>query len=80
MPVREDIPEFASRLTDETSRAVDHCSMQDIERLDELIGQCFSIAQSTEEDSDQALRAAHVMLELIGMRNTLLESYVRGTP
>ena len=32
------------------------------------------------QDIDQALRAAHVMLELIGMQITLLESYVGGRP
>jgi hypothetical protein len=52
---------------------------QDIDRLDELVGLCYSIALSTELDFDEALRATYVMLELIGMRNTLLKSYVRGT-
>jgi hypothetical protein len=53
--------------------------MQDVECLDELIGQFLPVAQSAERDFDRALRAAYVVLELIGMRNTLLESYVRGT-
>ena len=53
---------------------------QDIDRLDELIGLCYAVALSTERDFDEALRATYVMLELIGMRNTVLESYIRATP
>ena len=80
MPVLEDLPEFESRLIGEISRGIEHCWMQDVEFLDELIGLCYSIALSTERDFDEALRATYVMLELIGMRNTVLESYIRGTP
>lgn len=53
---------------------------EDIDRLDELIGRCYSIARSTEQDFDEALRAGHVMLELIGIRTTLLDSYAGGRP
>jgi hypothetical protein len=78
VPVREHIPEFEPRLIDETSQGVDHCWIQEVECLDELIGLCYSVALRAEQDFDQARRAAYVMLELIEMRSTVLESYIRA--
>jgi hypothetical protein len=78
--VLEDLPEFESRLVDETSRDVDHCLMRDVECLDQLIGQYFSIAENADKDFDRALRAAHVMLALIDIQITLLESHAGGAP
>lgn len=80
MPALEDLPEFDLRLINETSQGVDYCWAQDIECLDELIGQYFSIAQNADKDFDRALSAAHVMLELIEMRNKILEFYIGGMP
>ena len=69
-----DIPEFESRVIDEASRGIDHCWVQDVERLDELIGHYLPIAQSAEQDFDRALRAAYVMLELIEAKSHFLYS------
>jgi hypothetical protein len=49
--------------------------MEDVERLDEMIGQYLPIALSAEQDFDRALRAAYVMIELIGIQIALLEFY-----
>ena len=85
--VKEDnLSEFESKVMDEASRGIDHCWVQDVERLDELIGHYLPIAQSGEQDFDRALRAAYVMLELIEAKSHLLysgsgaKSYFRGAP
>ena len=76
----DNLSEFESKVMDEASRGIDHCWVQDVERLDELIGHYLPIAQSAERDFDRALRAAYVMVELIEMKSTLLESYIAGAP
>ena len=80
MPVRSDLYESDSKLTAEANQGVHHCWMEDVERLDEIIGQYISIALNAERDFDQALRAAYVTLELIEVQTTLLESHPKGTP
>jgi hypothetical protein len=52
--------------------------MKDAERLDEMIGRYLPIALSAGQDFDRALRAAHVLLELIETQTTLLETYLGG--
>lgn len=73
--MRSDIFESGSRPTNWASH---HCWMEDVERLDAVIGQYLPVALSAEQDFDRALRAAYVTLKLIEMQTTLLESYLRG--
>ena len=75
MPVWGNLYESESRLTAEAGWATYHCWMEDVERLDEMIGQYLPIALSAEQDFDRALRAAYVMIELIGIQIALLEFY-----
>jgi hypothetical protein len=75
-----DVSKFEIGVVDEASRGIDHCWLQDVERLDEIIGRYLPIAQSAEQDFDRALRAAYLVLDLIETQSTLLESYIRGTP
>jgi hypothetical protein len=76
----DDPNQSASTLMVETNRGTYDCRMEDVERLDELIGRYMPIALSAEQDFDRALRAAYVVLELIDTQTTLLESYPKGTP
>ena len=71
---KDNLSEFESKVIDEASRGIDHCWVQDVERLDEIIGHYLPIAQSAEEDFDRALRAAYVILELIEAKSRLLYS------
>jgi hypothetical protein len=75
----DDVSKFEIGVVDEASRGIHHC-WQDVERLDEIIGRYLPIAQSAEQDFDRALRASYIVLELIGMQITLLESSFGGTP
>jgi hypothetical protein len=77
---KDDLSESESRVVDEVSRDIDHCWLQDVERLDEIIGRYLPIAQSAEQDFDRALRASYIVLELIDLESTLLESYNAGIP
>ena len=73
--VEEDnLSEFESKVMDEASRGIDHCWVQDVERLDELIGHYLPIAQSAEQDFDRALRASYIVLELIEAKSHFLYS------
>jgi hypothetical protein len=76
----DDVSKFEIGVVDEASRGIDHCWLQDVERLDEIIGRYLPVAQSAEQDFDRALRAAYLVLDLIETQSTLLESYIRGTP
>jgi hypothetical protein len=76
----DDVSKFEIGVVDEARRGIAHCWLQDVERLDEIIGRYLPIAQSAEQDFDRALRASYIVLELIDMQSTLLESYVWGTP
>jgi hypothetical protein len=69
-----DLSEFEPMVMDEASRCIDHHWVQDVERLDEIIGHYLPIAQSADQDFDRALRAAYVMLELIEAKSHLLYS------
>ena len=79
MPVWGNLYESESRLTAEAGWATYHCWMEDVERLDEMIGQYLPIALSAEQDFDRAWKAAQLTLELIGIQTTLLESHLRDT-
>jgi hypothetical protein len=74
------ISEIDSRMMSKASRGIYHCWMEDVERLDELIGRYLPVALSGEQDFNRALRAAYVIMELIEMKWELLESYPKGTP
>ena len=76
--LRGDLYESEPRQTVEASRGIYCCWMEDVERLDEMIGRYLPIALSAAQDFDRALRAAHVILELIETQTTLLESYIGG--
>jgi hypothetical protein len=76
----DNLSEFGSAVIDGASQSIEHRWAQDIERLDQLIGRYLPIAQSAERNFDRALRASYVVLELIDMQSTLLESYMWGTP
>jgi hypothetical protein len=78
--LRGDLYDSEPKLTVEANRGIYHCWMEDVERLDELIGRYLLIAVSADQDFDRALRAAYVVLELIDTQTTLLESYPKGTP
>jgi hypothetical protein len=80
MPVQGDPYESESRLIVEASRGIHDCRIEDVERLDEMIGRLLPVTLSAEQDFDRALRAAYVVLELIDTQTTLLESYPKGTP
>jgi hypothetical protein len=54
--------------------------MEDVVRLDQMIGRYFSIALTVEQDFDRALKAAYVVLALTEMKTTLLGSNPTGTP
>jgi hypothetical protein len=69
-----------SSVIDETGRGTDHCWALDIERLDELIGRYLPVAMSAEQDFHRALRASYIVLDLIDMQVTLLESHIGGRP
>jgi hypothetical protein len=71
---KDDLSEF------EASPGINSCRIQDLERLDEIIGRYLPIAQSAEQDFDRALRASYIVLELIDMESTLLDSYNAGKP
>ena len=58
------------------SRGIYDCRMEDVERLDEMIGHYLPIALNAEQDFDRALRAAYVIMELIEMKWKLLEAYI----
>lgn len=78
MAVLRDLYESDFGLTVESNLSVCHAWMEDVERLDPVIGQYLTIALSAEQDFDRALRAAYVVLELIETQTTLLESYLGG--
>jgi hypothetical protein len=78
--LRGDLYDSEPRPTVEANRGIYHCRMEDVERLDEMIGWYLPIALSADQDFDLALRAAYVVLELIDTQTTLLESYPKGTP
>lgn len=78
MPGRNDHYESECTLTVEANQRIYHCWMEDVERLDELIGRYLPVALTAEEDFDRALRASYVVLELIEIQTTLLESYLGG--
>jgi hypothetical protein len=46
--------------------------LEDIERLDQLIGCFFSIAVESKEDFNRAIKAAHLTLELLDIKSQLL--------
>lgn len=68
MSLRGDLYDSESRLMVEASRGIYDCRMEDVERLDEMIGRYLPIALSAGQDFDRALRAAYVILELIQMK------------
>jgi hypothetical protein len=70
--MRGEVDESGAGLTVETNRGVNDCWMEGVERLDELIGRYLPVALSAEQDSDRALRASCVVLELIELKTTLL--------
>ena len=76
MSLLGDLYDSEPRLTVEASRGIYHCWMEDVERLDELVGRYLPVALSAEQDSYRALRAAYVVMELIEMKWKLLESYI----
>jgi len=76
--LRGDLYDSEPRLTVEANRGIYHCWMEDVERLDEMIGRLLPVALSAEQDFDSALRASYVVLELIEMQTTLFESYLGG--
>jgi hypothetical protein len=69
---------LSSRPTVEDSQGVYPCWMEDVERLDEMIGRYLAVALSAEENFDRALKAAQLTLELIGIQIALLESSLGG--
>lgn len=71
---KADISEFEPRVSDEAGRGMDYSWIEDVERLDQLIGCYFPIAQTAEQDFDRALRASYIVIELIETQITLLES------
>jgi hypothetical protein len=75
----DELPEFKPSLTGDGAHSADQCWSRDIEQLDELMGRYLPIALSARQDFDRALRAAHVVLELIETQTTLLETYLGGT-
>jgi hypothetical protein len=76
--LRGDLYDSEPRPTVEASRGIYDCRMEDVERLDQMIGRYLPIALGAEQDFDRALRAAYVIMELIEMRWKLLESYIGG--
>ena len=78
MRLQCDLYDSDARLTPEANQGTYHCWMEDVERLDEMIGRLLPVALSAEQDFDLALRASYVVLELIEMQTTLLESYLGG--
>jgi hypothetical protein len=74
--LRSDLYDSEPRLTVEANRGIYHCWMEDVERLDEMIGRYLPIALGGESDFDRALRAAYITMELIEMKWKLLESYI----
>ena len=76
MSLRGDLYDSKPRLMVEASWGIYDCRMEDVERLDEMIGRHLPIALSAEQDFNRSLRAAYVILELIEMKWKLLESYI----
>jgi hypothetical protein len=74
--VQRDLYESESSLTVEDNEGICPCWMEDVERLDEIIGRLLPVVVNAEQDFDRALRASYVVLELIEMQATLLGSYL----
>jgi hypothetical protein len=48
--------------------------LEDLERIDQLIGCFFLIALETEQDFNRALKAAYLTLELLDIKSEVLVS------